>query len=201
MSGPIPYAHAARALLRNSLLDALVDLLGEKDWSAVTMTDVARRAGVSRQSLYNEFGSRQGLIEGYVLRLVDQLALSTNAALNANAGNVYATLYSGFQKFFVAIADDPVLASLLSGEAHVELMRAVTVRSGNMRSRASRLLNQAIANSCIDATAQTLDILTPAIARLAISYMATPPESAHSAAEQLAQLLTPFVETARAGNA
>lgn len=55
----IPYAEASRALLRDSVLDAMRDLLLTRDWSAITLSDVARAAGISRQTIYNEFGSRQ----------------------------------------------------------------------------------------------------------------------------------------------
>ena len=49
------------------------DLLLTRDWSSITLSDVARAAGISRQTIYNEFGSRQGLAQGYALRLADRL--------------------------------------------------------------------------------------------------------------------------------
>src|ERR1700720_3916372 len=85
----IPYAEASRALLRDSVLDAMRDLLLTRDWSAITLSDVARAAGISRQTIYNEFGSRQGLAQGYALRLADRLVDAVHAALEANVGNIY----------------------------------------------------------------------------------------------------------------
>ncbi len=76
----VPYAEASRALLRDSILDAMRELLRSRDWSAVTLADVARAAGVSRQTIYNEFGSRQGLAQGYALRLADRLASLVDGA-------------------------------------------------------------------------------------------------------------------------
>ncbi|WP_156747021.1 TetR/AcrR family transcriptional regulator, partial [Mycobacterium sp. E2733] len=60
----MPYPEASRVLLRDSVLDAMRELLGSRDWSAITLSDVARAAGISRQTIYNEFGSRQGLAQG-----------------------------------------------------------------------------------------------------------------------------------------
>ena len=68
-----PYAEASRVLLRDSILDGMRDLLLSRDWSSITLSDVAKAAGISRQTIYNEFGSRQGLAEGYALRLADRL--------------------------------------------------------------------------------------------------------------------------------
>ena len=53
-----PYPVAARELLRSSLLDAACEELRQRRWSDVTMAEVALAAGVSRQTLYKEFGSR-----------------------------------------------------------------------------------------------------------------------------------------------
>ncbi|WP_415847548.1 TetR/AcrR family transcriptional regulator, partial [Tsukamurella strandjordii] len=64
---------AAKPTVRDQALDAVSTVLRGKDWSAVTMAAVARQAGVSRQTLYNEFGSRKGLAVAYVTRFVDGL--------------------------------------------------------------------------------------------------------------------------------
>ena len=69
----IPYAEASRVLLRDSILDGMRELLLTRDWSSITLSDVASAAGISRQTIYNEFGSRQGLAQGYALRLADRL--------------------------------------------------------------------------------------------------------------------------------
>jgi AcrR family transcriptional regulator len=72
----IPYAEASRVLLRDSILDGMRELLLSRDWSSITLSDVAKAAGISRQTIYNEFGSRQGLAQGYALRLADRLVIS-----------------------------------------------------------------------------------------------------------------------------
>ena len=61
------------ALLRDAVVDAMRELLTRRDWSSITLAAVAEAAGVSRQTIYNEFGSRQGLAQGYAIRLADRL--------------------------------------------------------------------------------------------------------------------------------
>jgi len=104
----IPYAEASRVLLRDSVLDAMRDLLLTRDWSAITLSDVARAAGISRQTIYNEFGSRQGLAQGYALRLADRLVDTVKGALDANVGNIYQSFLEGFRAFFAESAADPL---------------------------------------------------------------------------------------------
>ena len=56
---------------RESLLNAALAALAELPWSAVRMVDIASAAGVSRQTLYNEFGSKEGLARALVRREAD----------------------------------------------------------------------------------------------------------------------------------
>ena len=84
-------------LLRDSILDGMRDLLLSRDWSAITLADVARAAGISRQTIYNEFGSRQGLAQGYALRLADRLVDVIDDEIRRNEGNIYLAFVQGFR--------------------------------------------------------------------------------------------------------
>lgn len=53
---------------RDSLLDAARAALGQRPWTAIRMVEVAAAAGVSRQTLYNEFRSKEGLARALVRR-------------------------------------------------------------------------------------------------------------------------------------
>ncbi|WP_059013265.1 TetR/AcrR family transcriptional regulator [Streptomyces specialis] len=46
---------------RESLLRAARDALEQRPWTVVRMVEIAGAAGVSRQTLYNEFGDKAGL--------------------------------------------------------------------------------------------------------------------------------------------
>ena len=68
----VAYPTAARQLLRDTLLDAMRELMAEREWGQVSMAEVARTAGVSRQTLYKEFGTRQEFAQAFVLREADR---------------------------------------------------------------------------------------------------------------------------------
>ncbi|MEU5347871.1 MULTISPECIES: TetR/AcrR family transcriptional regulator [unclassified Streptomyces] len=70
---------------RESLLDAAYTALGRRPWSAVRMVDVAAAAGVSRQTLYNEFGSKEGLARALVRREADAYLAGVERALVSHA--------------------------------------------------------------------------------------------------------------------
>jgi AcrR family transcriptional regulator len=190
----VPYAEASRALLRDSVLDAMRELLGSRDWSAITLADVARAAGVSRQTIYNEFGSRQGLAQGYALRLADRLAGAVEDAIYANVGDVYAAFLQGFRAFFADSAADPLVISLLSGVATPDLLQIITTDSGPIITHCSARLTSSFMNSWVRASAEDAGMLARAIVRLALSYVSMPPEADHDVAADLARLMTPAAE-------
>lgn len=180
--------------MRDSVLDAMRAELLTKDWSAITLSDVARTAGVSRQSIYNEFGSRQGLAQGYALRLADRLVDAVGGAIEGNVGDVHAAFLTGFRAFFVDSAADPLVISLLSGAAKPDLLQIITIDSGPIITHCSRRLADAFLESWVSADPADAGVLARAIVRLAISYVSMPPEADHDVAADLARLMTPFAE-------
>ena len=67
-----PYAEAARELLRKRCSTAPATSCERRSWAEITMGDIAAAAGVSRQTLYKEFGSREAFAQAFVMREVDR---------------------------------------------------------------------------------------------------------------------------------
>ncbi|MEB3048822.1 TetR/AcrR family transcriptional regulator [Mycolicibacter sp. MYC123] len=191
----IPYAEASRALLRDSVLDAMRELLTTRDWSSITLAAVAEAAGVSRQTIYNEFGSRQGLAQGYAIRLADRLVNAVDDAINGNVGDIHAAFLEGFRAFFTESAADPLVISLLTGAAKADLLQIITIDSGPIITRCSQQLTSSFMHSWVRASDEDAGILARAIVRLAMSYVSMPPEADHDVAADLARLFTPAAET------
>ncbi|MFN8089381.1 MAG: TetR family transcriptional regulator [Mycobacterium sp.] len=194
MKRSAPYAEASRVLLRDVVLDAMRTELLAKDWSAITLSDVARTAGISRQTIYNEFGSRQGLAQAYAVRVADRMVDAIGAAIDSNVGNVYAAFLEGFRMFFAESAADPLVISLLTGAAKPDLLQIITTDSAPIINRSAQRLTDVFLGSWVGASADDAGVLARSIVRLAMSYVSMPPEADHDVAEDLARLLTPFAE-------
>lgn len=199
VSGPTSYAQASKRLLRTTLLDGLRDLLTERDWSKVTMSDVARHAGVSRQTVYNEFASRHGLAQAYALRLVDEFTGEIRDAVADSPGDVDGALTDGFVRFLTGAAADPMIASLLSGEGNADLHRLVTTEAAPLIAAAKARITAIVTESWLALPADRAAPIAGAIARMALSYVAMPPEvPIEQVAANLAALFAPAVREATA---
>ncbi|WP_232067909.1 TetR family transcriptional regulator AlkX [Mycolicibacterium tokaiense] len=190
----VPYAEASKVLLRDLVLDAMRELLLSNDWSSITLSDVAKAAGISRQTIYNEFGSRQGLAQGYALRLADRLVDAVDEAIETNVGDISEAFLQGFRSFFAESAADPLVISLLTGVAKPDLLQIITTDSAPIIARASARLTDSFRHSWVQCSEHDAGVLARAIVRLAMSYVSMPPESDHDVAADLARLMTPYAE-------
>ncbi|MFF3685194.1 TetR/AcrR family transcriptional regulator [Streptomyces sp. NPDC002187] len=101
---------AARELLLNAALAALEDL----PWSGVRMVDVASAAGLSRQTLYNEFGSKDGLARALVRREADRYLHGVERVL-AQPAEPEDRLVSVARWTVGEARDRPLLRALITG--------------------------------------------------------------------------------------
>ncbi|MFD0545535.1 TetR/AcrR family transcriptional regulator [Streptomyces mexicanus] len=99
---------------RESLLDAAYTALARRPWSAVRMVDVAAAAGVSRQTLYNEFGGKDGLARALVRREADGFLAGVDRALAA-AGAPHERLTAVAEWTIGAARDNALVKALLTG--------------------------------------------------------------------------------------
>ncbi|MEU9439836.1 helix-turn-helix domain-containing protein [Streptomyces sp. NPDC048304] len=99
---------------RESLLDAASTALARRPWSAVRMVDVAATAGVSRQTLYNEFGSKDGLARALVRREADGYLAGVERAL-AGPGEPTARLTAVAEWTSSAARDNALVRAMLTG--------------------------------------------------------------------------------------
>lgn len=185
---------------RVAVFSALRDVLLEKPWRNVTLEDVSKRAGVSRQTIYNDFGSRAGLAEAYAFELADAFCDLVDGDLAAHADNPQAGLEAALRTFLDGTSGDPLIRRVQDGDAHPDLLRLVTTDSGRLLGHIADRLTAGVERvwPVVDPTAARA--LARTIARLGISYVAMPPETEDDVAAGLAGLLAPALEAAlRAG--
>ncbi|MEU5767059.1 TetR/AcrR family transcriptional regulator [Streptomyces asoensis] len=99
---------------RESLLDAAFEALARRPWAAVRMVDVAAAAGVSRQTLYNEFGSKEGLARALVRREADAYLGGVERALAVH-GDIRERLTATAEWTASAARENPLLRAVLTG--------------------------------------------------------------------------------------
>lgn len=193
-----PYPVAARRLLRETLLDAALDELGESSWDDVTMAAIASRAGVSRQTLYNEFGSRDEFAQSLVLRESERFLGAVEGAILSHTEDPPLALRGAFEVFLRSAEQNPLLRSALTGQGSESLLPLVTTQGHPLLEFARERLSQIIAAGWPAAAEIDVTMLADVLVRLAISYATLPRGEAGETADLVAALLDPFIERALA---
>lgn len=187
---------AARQALRVTLLGAARDLLRERRWTDITMADIAKASGVSRQTLYNEFGSRSGFVQAYLLYDADRVLSAVEAAIESAPDSPFSTIEQAFKVFLETVAEDPLAVTILAGDDPDGLLALYTTRGGPVLMIAAARLGGSIHAKWPQAPAPEVQILAEQLVRLAISHAALPDTEPAESARAIAQLLSPFAEVA-----
>jgi AcrR family transcriptional regulator len=190
----LPYSLAARELLRNTLLDAARDELGERRWADITMADIARSAGVSRQTLYKEFGSRDEFAQALVLREAERFLSAVQGAVRSHLRDPATALSAAFDVFLTAAAENPLIRTIVNGEGSEGLLVLVTTHGEALVGGAAQRLTEIIEDGWPRVRRADAELLSECLVRLAISYAALPRGPASMTAESVATLLGPYIE-------
>src|SRR5829696_8609299 len=167
-----PYPEAARNLLRETLFGAMRDELERRTWSEITMSDVASAAGVSRQTLYKEFGSRDEFAQAFVIHVGERFLDDVDAAVREHLDDPRAAIGAALEFFLRTAGEDPVVRVLLSDDGTGGMLPFVTT--------------------------QGMPVVVFATARLfeTISYVTAPGDEPDRTAARAGELLGPFVDRA-----
>lgn len=159
-----------------AVFEALRALLLEHPWGEVTLEAVARDAGVSRQTLYNAFGSRYGLAQAYTLALADLLCDAIEVTIAAHAEDPRRGLEQALLVYLETAATDPLIRRVRAGEAHHDLVRIVTTDAGPLLTRVAGRVEAAVRTSWPQVSPERAVLLARTVARLAVSFVTMPPE-------------------------
>ena len=191
--GGSPYAELSRGLLRDHVLDAVGELLSDRPWAKVTMADVSERAGVSRQTVYNAFGTRNELAQAYLGREANRFLAAVDVAVREHAAEPREALESALNVFLSAAAEHPLVRAITSTDGSEELLRLVTTRGGPLVDLATEHLTELLVKTWPSLERTDAAPVGDALVRLAISYAALPAGEPAETAKITAQLLEPCV--------
>ncbi|WP_229051731.1 TetR/AcrR family transcriptional regulator [Aeromicrobium sp. Leaf350] len=75
-----------RALVRSHVFEAFISLMEERGYAAITLSDIAARAGVGRTALYNHFRDKESVVVELALHETTAYVTSARAAVLGSTG-------------------------------------------------------------------------------------------------------------------
>jgi AcrR family transcriptional regulator len=180
-------------LKRTELLDAAVADMVEVGWHGLQMQGVARRVGVSRQTVYNTFGGRDGLATAVVEHLTDAFLSGFEECFEGET--------ESFDQWSAAIeymlrrgVEDPAVRAMLGADSGDRFLELLTSGSQPLVTSARARIT-AVAMRCqpgLDSgrVVEAAEIIT----RLTLSYIVQPMQSLEEATMHVATMITAFLD-------
>jgi AcrR family transcriptional regulator len=155
-----------RALRLERLLDASVAIITEEGWDGLSMTKVASRSGVPRQSLYKEVGTKSELGAAVVHREVDRFLHRVREGIAAHPDSVEDGLGAAARSALEYGETNAVLQAILRPGQDRELLELLTVRPEAVLAQASQAVSDALGGAS--------DAMVDSMVRLTLSHMLQP---------------------------
>ncbi|MFG1778452.1 TetR family transcriptional regulator [Micromonospora sp. NPDC049051] len=175
---------------REAIVEAARTLTIATGWDGVRMGAVARAAGVSRQTVYNEFGTKAGLAEALARREVDRFVGAVRGLLRAHGDDVRAAAHATISHTLTEAVDDPLIKAVLTSSrgGSDDLLPYLTTRSELVLDEATQVLLEWADEVLPGADRDAVAFATDSVVRLVISHIVLPGAPVEQTATALADL-------------
>ncbi|MCU1602112.1 MAG: TetR/AcrR family transcriptional regulator [Frankiales bacterium] len=174
---------------RDALLDAAYDAALAGDWSQVRMIDVARTAGVSRQTLYYEFGSKDALAEAVALREAARWMEGADAAVVGHEGTPAEAVAAGTLWTLEEAARNPLLKAVLTDDVG-GLLPFLTTRAEALQAAAREHCAEHLSSHWPSLAASRVALVADTVTRLQFSHLVLPGGRPEQVAADIALLVS-----------
>jgi AcrR family transcriptional regulator len=181
------------APVRERLLDAAQVVIETSGWSAVTMAGIAGDAQVSRQTVYNEFGTKHGLAEQLALRELQRFLDVVRQRMEA-ATDLVDGIRSACEGVLVMGEESLLVRTIVGaapGDHDSDLLQILTTDSGQIVEAAVVVVQQAITDlyPATPLTAAELVVAVESVVRLVLSAITRPSKPPAEAAADIAWIV------------
>jgi AcrR family transcriptional regulator len=179
-----------RAQVRDEALDVCHALAIERGWAQVRLSDVATAIGVSRPTLYKEFGSKDGLGEALVRRETERFLVGVMTTLDRHDDDVPAALTAAVHFALVSAEENPLLHAVLTATRGGTdgLLPMLTTRSSPVLDPATAVLTAWFAEHAPEYDLTEVREAVDVIVRLVVSHLALPGPDPKASARLLTEV-------------
>ncbi len=162
--------------MHERVVAAAAELTLEVGWAGVTMGKLADRVGVSRQTVYNEVGSKPQLAEEMVLAELAKFLAVVDEAFDEQPDDLVEAIRAASRSVLELARDNALLQAVVSRSygAETELLPLLTTRNDALVLAATQAVRARVAAYRIDIDDRHLDAAIDMVVRLVLSHVVHP---------------------------
>ena len=174
--------------LRDRLCDAAVGVITSEGWARVTMARLADEVGVSRQTVYNEIGTKADLAEAVVLRELDRFLAGVVRSFDENPTDLIQAIRDSARWVLKYAQDNALLHAVVSAThgADTELLPLLTTHAEPLLVGAKAVIRERIVGYRIELEPHQLDASIDMVVRLVLSHVMQPSADPAATADDIA---------------
>ncbi|MBB5956530.1 AcrR family transcriptional regulator [Saccharothrix tamanrassetensis] len=159
--------------LTRALLSAAADLLAAHGFRRLRMSDVATRAGVSRQTVYNEFGNKERIVQAVAQYKTEEFLDGVRERL-AGTPDRLGAVRAAVEFVFDMASRDPLTNSVLSGTHAEDMLPLVTTRGHPVLTAGTAVFLEHVRLHWPSLPAEQAELIAETVVRIIISHLLTP---------------------------
>jgi len=173
---------------RERLVAQAADLTRSGGWAAITMAKLADRVGVSRQTVYNEIGSKRQLAEAMIMHELEVFLQAVDAAFEENPDDLGEAIREAAARVLEMAAANPLLHAVLSAShgAESDLLPLLTTQVEPLIEAAHGLVRRHLDTYDHGLDPDRIDPLVDMVIRLVLSHVTAPSTSPRETADNIA---------------
>jgi len=174
--------------LRARILAAATDLTTTSGWASVTMARIADRVGVSRQTVYNEVGSKPALAEAMILHELARFLDVVTRAFERHPDDLVEAIRAASLGVFELALDNTLLKAVVSAThgADTELLPLLTTHSESLLTTAQELVTELVRPFDLGFDERQLEAVIDTVVRVVLSHVMQPSRSPRETADDIA---------------
>ncbi|MDO9455199.1 TetR/AcrR family transcriptional regulator [Nocardioides sp.] len=173
---------------RERVVDAAVRLTSEIGWSQVTMAKLADVVGVSRQTVYNEIGTKPGLAEAMILRELERFLAVVSLSFDDHPDDLVEAIRVASRTVLEHAKDNPLLHAVVSAThgADTELLPLLTTHAESLLVVAKAVIVERIEPYGVPLDTHRLDAAVDMVVRVVLSHVMQPSGPPDATADDIA---------------
>jgi AcrR family transcriptional regulator len=179
---------AATLTTRERVVAAAAELTLEVGWAGVTMGKLADRVGVSRQTVYNEVGSKPQLAEEMVLAELAKFLAVVDQAFDTQSDDLVEAIRSASRGVLELARRNALLQAVVSASygAETELLPLLTTRNDALVQTATETVRARVSAYALPIDERYLDAAIDMVVRLVLSHVVHPVGEPAATADDIA---------------
>ena len=186
--GPMTATRSVGLSLRQRIVASAVELTADVGWSRVTMAKLADRVGVSRQTVYNEIGTKSALAEAMILGELDRFLQVVGDAFDRNPADLVKAIGDASGAVLELARGNTLLHAVVSAThgADTELLPLLTTHAESLLAAAKLVVGDRVAPYEIGLDADKLDAAIDMVVRVVLSHVMQPTDTPEETAADIA---------------